>query len=139
METTTHATYLPDMIGWNARQPTVEECGLVGRDVSYADPFPGSGIRDGGDYVIETPSDVQGQAALARALECATRRMSSRLAFISKSDREDLGSRTKRAPTCALFCHPAWSRWSRRRAGAVNPHGYTSVVLARVVLHRRSV
>jgi hypothetical protein len=32
----TTTTALPDMIGWNARKPTVEECELVGRDTFYA-------------------------------------------------------------------------------------------------------
>jgi hypothetical protein len=56
-------------LGWPARQPTVEECELVDRETSYAEPLEGSGIPDWGDYVIETPSDVEAQTHLARALE----------------------------------------------------------------------
>jgi hypothetical protein len=60
---------LPDMIGWNARQPTVEECELVGRDVFYAEPLKGSGIGDCGGYVIETSANPDAQAKLAEAFE----------------------------------------------------------------------
>jgi excisionase family DNA binding protein len=60
---------LPDMIGWNARQPTVEECELVGRDVFYAEPLKGSGIGDCGGYVIETSANPDAQAKLTEAFE----------------------------------------------------------------------
>jgi hypothetical protein len=65
--TTTKISQLPDMIGWNARQPTVEECELVGRETGYAaGNFP---IQLWGDYVIETPDDAEGREHFARALE----------------------------------------------------------------------
>ena len=41
--------YLPDIIGSNTRQPTIEECAHVGRDLDYADPLEGSRIGDWGD------------------------------------------------------------------------------------------
>lgn len=37
MTTTTHPTKrLPDMIGWDLRRPTMEECKFVGRETIYA-------------------------------------------------------------------------------------------------------
>ncbi len=66
------AKYLPDMFGWNRRQPTVAECELVGRDVFYAEgDYPRGIIPDGdyGDYVIETASVPVAQAKLAEAFE----------------------------------------------------------------------
>jgi hypothetical protein len=61
--------YLPDMVGRNARQPTVEECELVGRDPGYAEPLRRFHIFDAGDYVIETSTDPEAQAKLAEAFE----------------------------------------------------------------------
>jgi hypothetical protein len=80
---------LPDMIGWNARQPTVEECELVGRDVFYAEPLKGSGIGDCGGYVIETSANPDAQAKLTEAFELfgmCDPRTSSRQASTSRSD-----------------------------------------------------
>jgi hypothetical protein len=57
-------TTLPDILGWNARQPTVEECKAVGRETDYAEPgWPW------GDYVIETSPNPEAQAKLAEAFE----------------------------------------------------------------------
>ena len=61
-------TYLPDMVGWNARQPTAEECELVGRETSYAERV-GATIASWGDYVIETEAVPDAQNALAVAFE----------------------------------------------------------------------
>jgi hypothetical protein len=36
------------------RQPTAEECELVGRETSYSEPFATFDYRDLGDYVIES-------------------------------------------------------------------------------------
>lgn len=60
-----------EMIGWEVRQPTGEECVLVGRDVGYAEPAPAGMpvLLAGGDVVIETSSDVGAQKLLAGALE----------------------------------------------------------------------
>ena len=42
------------------RQPTAEECNLVGRSTAYSEPFAGvdDNYAAGGDYVIETPSGI---------------------------------------------------------------------------------
>ena len=65
--TTTRPTRLPDMVGWNLRRPTVEECELVGRDTSYAGH---AGLLfDDGDTVIETAPAPEAQEHLARAFE----------------------------------------------------------------------
>lgn len=66
---THHYTISPNMVGWNTRQPTVEECELVGRETSYAEPLEGSGRGDWGDYVIETDPVPEAQAHLAEAFE----------------------------------------------------------------------
>jgi hypothetical protein len=53
---------------WNpikVRRPTVEECRVIGRDISYASAKWG----DGGDCVIETIEEPDAQAALAKACE----------------------------------------------------------------------
>jgi hypothetical protein len=59
-------TMPPNTIYWNARRPTVEECELCGRDVSYAEPL---GVIMEGDYVIETDAQPDAQAKLAEAFE----------------------------------------------------------------------
>jgi hypothetical protein len=63
------ATILPDVIGWRVRQPTVQECELVGRDVLYAEPVLGSSRADWGDVVVETDAIPEAQAKLAEAFE----------------------------------------------------------------------
>jgi hypothetical protein len=42
------------------RQPTAEECELVGRETSYSEPYEGGHIdyRELGDYVIECWSEI---------------------------------------------------------------------------------
>lgn len=50
------------------RQPTREECLLVGRDVGYAEPSPILDYRELGDYVIESRSSDD-PAAMARLAE----------------------------------------------------------------------
>jgi hypothetical protein len=57
---------LPDMLGWECRRPTVEECELVDRETSYAEPGP---VFDAGDYVVVTIAAPDAQAKLAEALE----------------------------------------------------------------------
>jgi hypothetical protein len=61
--------YLPRMVGFDARQPTVEECELVGRETSYAEPHEGSEVRDWGDYVVEVDFDDDAKEHLAAAFE----------------------------------------------------------------------
>lgn len=59
------------LIGWEVRTPTAEECRLVGRDVCYATPPEANMpvLVAGGDMVVETSSDRNAQAALALAIE----------------------------------------------------------------------
>lgn len=57
---------LPSRLRWHVRQPTVQECELVGRDVDYAEPEPSG---EWGDYVVQTPECPEAQAKLAEALE----------------------------------------------------------------------
>jgi len=66
--TTIRPTRLPDMVGWNLRRPTVDECELVGRDVGYAKPLA-TVMLDDGDTVVETTPDPEAQAKLAEAFE----------------------------------------------------------------------
>lgn len=61
--------YLPDMIGWNVRRPTVEECELVGRDPWYAEGSSAGVIVDDGDTVVEISASADAQEHLARAFE----------------------------------------------------------------------
>jgi hypothetical protein len=51
------------------RQPTAEECKLVGRTISYSEPYETDNWRrDWGDYVIQTSTDdPTAVAALAEA------------------------------------------------------------------------
>lgn len=60
-------TMLPNMFGWDYRQPTAEEFELVGRDETRAllDFGPG----EEGDSVVVTASNALAQAALAVAFE----------------------------------------------------------------------
>ncbi len=61
---------LPNMIGWNLRRPTIEECELVGRSTAYAAGDDGGAVMlDDGDTVIETRSQPDAQANLAEAFE----------------------------------------------------------------------
>jgi len=69
MTTETTEVRLPDMIGWDIRRPTIEECELVGRETTYADGNAGAVLIDDGDTVIETSSDPEAQAKLAEAFE----------------------------------------------------------------------
>jgi hypothetical protein len=57
--------HLPDLIGWNLRRPTLDECALAGRDVGHATPGP---VLNGDDAVFETSDTPRGQAHLAAAV-----------------------------------------------------------------------
>ena len=76
-------TMLPNMFGWDYRQPTAEECELVGRDENrrpteeeidelIADgniALLGFGPGEVGDSVVVTASSEAAQVALAVAFE----------------------------------------------------------------------
>ena len=63
----TTTTYLPDLIGWDIRRPTLEECELVGRDTGYAEPGPAR--LDDDDAVIEVDGGKEALEHFAKALE----------------------------------------------------------------------